>query len=73
MKADIKQLAKQAGLNTDYIDYIDYFGPKLLEQFAKVIAEECAKQLCDPKFRASFDESKMMVGQNLILNHFGVE
>ena len=69
MNANIPQLAKQAGLNTDYIDY---FGPKLLEQFAKVIAEECAKQLCDPKFQASFNESKLMVGQGLILAHFGV-
>lgn len=41
MNNHIKELAKQAGISQQYID--DYFGPKLLEQFAELIIKKCVK------------------------------
>lgn len=50
-----------------------YNDPNVLEKFAELIVQECAEQLCHPKFRKSTDENKVLVGQGLILNHFGIE
>lgn len=65
MKADIKELAKQAGLNTDYIDY---FGPRLLEQFAKVIAKEAIAVI-----RAKYVSNGTTEAVIAVEEHFGVE
>jgi len=43
------------------------------EKFAELIIKGCAEQLCDQKFRNADNDSKILVGQGLILNHFGVK
>ena len=65
MTANIKELAKQAGLNTDYIDY---FGPKLLEQFAQVIAKEAIAVI-----RAKYVNNGTTEAVIAVEEHFGVE
>lgn len=42
------------------------------KNLVKLVVEECAKQLCDIKFKETTNENKVIVGQSLILNHFGV-
>lgn len=51
----------------------DGYGEAWEDKFAELIVQECAEQLCHPKFRKSTDENKVLVGQGLILNHFGIE
>jgi len=39
MNKQIKKLAEQSGISRQYQE--EYFGPKLLEQFAELIVKEC--------------------------------
>ncbi len=45
---------------------------ELEKVFAELIVRECAMQLCCQQFRESTDENKILIGQTVILNHFGV-
>jgi len=64
MNANIEQLIKQAGISTQYIEY---FGPKLLEQLVISVAKKCADIATN-----SFENDIGHPG-DLIDKHFGVE
>ncbi len=65
----IKELLEKSAV---YDDASGYFIKTDQEKFAKLIVEECASQLCCEKFVNSTDKNKVMVGQAVILNYFGL-
>lgn len=80
MNYRIKDLASQAQdfastkCGDEFGGVDEYLRRRLFqEKFAELIIKECAEQLCDQKFRNADNDSKILVGQGLILNHFGVE
>lgn len=67
MNNRIKELLEDSAV---YDNASGYFIKIDQEKFAKLIAEECAAQLCCVKFKNSTDKNKVMVGQAVILNYF---
>jgi hypothetical protein len=44
----------------------------ILEKFAELIVLESAKALCDSRFRSASNDSKLLVGQGVIFDYFGL-
>ena len=74
MNQRIKELADRSGISRQYQE--EYFGPKLLEQFAELIVRECA-ELCEGEaIFAGMNGRKDASASNcatIIRKHFGVE
>ena len=64
MNERIKQLAEQAGISRQYQE--EYFGPKLLEQFAELIVKECMNIVGDGTVDGEIYHDR-------IKHHFGVK
>ena len=70
MNERIKELAEQSGISRQYQE--EYFGPKLLEQFAELIVRECMAIGFNTVYKVDDDSAAVAVYQN-IKEHFGVE
>ena len=71
MNAQIEKQIKKAGLNTQYVDY---FGPALLEQLVKSVASECATiaRNADLEDVEGGDGAVLRAAATQIENHFGI-
>lgn len=71
MNDHIENLIKKAGLNTQYVDY---FGPALLTQFAKSVAKECASiaRNTDLEDVDGGDDAVLQAAADQIEKHFGI-
>jgi len=64
MNEQIKQIAEQLGYDWNWSNQTD-FGPKEMEQFAKLLIKECAK-------RVDYWESWQGEHSEDLLKHFGI-